>query len=173
MLWHYGIPITIDKDTPIFTDSLRKMPETMMSYSHQLPVTTEIAREEGLEFSGYPKFIAEIEFTKEDTWITCELKPENQHTLTLSGQHLVEKIFPRFRVDPITYRNGYILRSALVMSERKMSSSKREDDAKIGLGEHPITEELRGMKLGKMLGYRYFSHVQGVLTPVIESFSGK
>ena len=167
-----GIPVTIDEETPIFSGILRKMPETLLSYSHHLPVTTEIAREVGYEFAGYPKFIAEIEFTEEDDWINCELRTESQHILTLSGRHLMGKVYPRFRVHPITYRNGYILRSELVMSEREMGSSNRAEDVKIELGEHPIAEEIKGLKLGRMLGYRYCPYAQGILTPVIESFSG-
>lgn len=42
-----GVPVTIDKNTPLFTGSFRKTPKTLMVYSHHLPVTTEIAREVG------------------------------------------------------------------------------------------------------------------------------
>lgn len=167
-----GIPVTLDKETPLFTGSLRRMPETLMAYSHHLPVTTEIAREVGAEFAGYPKFVAGIEFVEEGHWITCELKADTQHVLTLHGRKLEVKRFPRFRVNPITYRRGYLLRSELVISERDMGHSKSGEDVKLELGEHQIAEELRDMKLGRVLGYRYCPQAQGILTPVFESFAG-
>jgi hypothetical protein len=143
-----------------------------MSYSLHLPVTTEIAREVGAEFAGYPKFIAEIDFTEESDWMVCELKEDNQLILRLSGRKLGVKRFPRLRANPITYRRGYILRSEFVINERDLGTSKHAEDAKLVLGDHPIAEELKTMNLGRVLGYYYCPQTQGILTPVIESFAG-
>ena len=166
-----GVPVTIDEETPIFTGSLRRMPKNPMAYIHKIPVTTEIAREVGAEFAGYPKFIADIEFTEKDNWLSCELREDNQQILKLSGRKLDLKQFPRYRVNPITYRRGYILRSEFVISERDMGDSKNGEDVKLELGEHQIAEELRELELGKVLGYQYCPHAQGILTPVFESFA--
>jgi hypothetical protein len=166
-----AIPVTIDEETPIFTGSLRRMPKAPMSYSHRLPVTTEIARVVGAEFAGYPKFIADIEFTKESNWMTCELKTDNQNVLTLSGRKLDTKRFPRYRANPITYRRGYILRSEFVISERDMGNSRSGEDVKMELGDHRIAKELKELKLGRVLGYGYCPQAQGILTPVFESFA--
>ena len=167
-----SVPITIDKPTPLFTGSLRKMPENPMGYSIHLPVTTEIALEVGAEFAGYPKFIADIEFTEKDSRITCELNSDNKNILTLSGRKLETKQFPRIRINPVTFRNGYILRSEFVINEREMGESKSKDDVKLELGDHRIADELRELDLGKVTGYRYCPQTQGILTPVIESFKG-
>jgi hypothetical protein len=166
-----GIPVTIDEQTPMFTGSLRGMPKAPMSYSHHLPVTTEIARVVGAEFAGYPKFIADIEFTEEDNWLICELKADNQNVLTVSGRKLETKRLPRYRVNPITFRRGYILRSEFVISERDMGNSKSGKDVVMELGEHRIAEELKDLKLGRVLGYGYCPQAQGILTPVFESFA--
>ena len=166
-----GIPVTLDKESPLFTGSVRKMPERPMVYSHHLPVTTEIARVVGAEFAGYPKFVADIEFVEEGNWLTCELKAENQRVLTLSGRKLGLKRFPRYQLSPITYRNGYVLRSEFVISEREMGSSSSGQDVKLELGEHEIAEELGELKLGRVLGFRYCPQAQGILTPVFESFA--
>lgn len=168
-----GMPVTIDKQTPLFTGTLRKMPEKLLSYSHQLPVTTEIAREVGAEFAGYPKFIADITFVEEDDWLKCSLAADNQTILTLSGKILPLKRLPRFRVNPITYRNGYILRSEFVVSERECGRSNRQEDVRLELGEGQIADELRKLDLGKIIGYRYCPHAQAILTPVIESLAGE
>jgi hypothetical protein len=165
-----GVPVTIDEETPLFTGTLRKMPKSPMSYSHHLPVTTEIAREVGAEFAGYPKFVAEIEFTEDDNWLTCQLNAEGQSILAFSGRKISLRKFPRIRVSPITYRRGYILRSEFVISERDMGNSTSKDDVRIDLGDHRIATELKELKPAQVLGYGYCPHAQGILTPVIESF---
>ena len=166
-----GAPITIDEKTPIFVGSLRRMPKVPLVYSQHLPVTTEIAREVGAEFAGYPKFIADIEFVEEGDWLTCKLEVDGQNVLTLSGRKLELKRVPRYRINPVTYRRGYILRSEFVVSERDMGSSKSGKDVKIELGGHRIAEEMRELKMGRVLEYGYCPHTQGILTPVFESFA--
>jgi hypothetical protein len=148
------------------------MPAKLLSYSHQLPVTTEIAREVGADFAGYPKFIADITFVADQDWLICSLAANNQTILTLSGKILPLKRIPRSRVNPITYRNGYILRSEFVLSERECGSSNRQEDVRLELGEGQIADELRELDLGKIIGYRYCPHAQAILTPVIESIVG-
>jgi hypothetical protein len=166
-----GIPVTIDKETPLFTGSLRKTPQVPMSYSHHLPVTTEIARVVGAEFAGYPKFLADIKFSEEDSWLICELIAENHLILTMRGRKLPTQQVPRFRVSPITHRRGHILRSELVISEREMGHTKDGQSVKIELGDHPIAEELKELDFGRVLGYGYCPQAQAILTPVFESFA--
>lgn len=167
-----AVPVTIDEETPVFTGSLRKVPQSPMTYIFHLPVTTEIAREVGAEFAGYPKFMAEIDFEDDGNWLRCELKENNQCIFTISGRKLAGKASPRLRANPITYRNEYLLRSLFILSERETGESKSGEDIKIVLGEHKIAQELRDMKLGKVVSYQYCPYAQCILTPVIESFAG-
>jgi len=166
-----GFPVTIDEETPIFTGSLRRMPANPMAYIHQIPVTTEIAREVGAELAGYPKFIAGIEFSEKEHWLACALRADDQLILKLSGRMLDLKALPRYRVNPLTQRQGYILRSEFVISEAEMGESKNGEDVRLELGEHPIAKVLKGLDLGKVLGYQYCPHAEGILTPVFESFA--
>ena len=104
--------------------------------------------------------------------MTCELVADGQKVLKLSGRKLDLEKVPRFRVNPLNYRRGYILRSEFVISEREMGTSKRGEDVKLELGEHQIAEELRALNLGKVLSYSYCPQAQGILTPVFESYAG-
>lgn len=167
-----GVPVTIDRETPIFTGILRRTPAMSMSYIHCLPVTTEIARVVGAEFAGYPKFVADIEFSESGAWLTCELGVDGRHILTMRGRKLPTVEVPRYRANPLTFRNGTILRSQLMLSEREMGMSRSGDDVTLELGDHEISEELRGLNLGRVLMCGYCPHAQGILTPVIESFAG-
>jgi hypothetical protein len=166
-----AIPVTIDRDTPLFTGSLRGMPEVPKVYTLRLPVTTEIAREVGVEFAGYPKFIASIEFAEEGDWLCCEMVADDEHVLTLRGRKLALQSAPRFRVNPMTHLRGYILRSELVISAREVGISRRGEDIGLDLGKHEMAEEIRALKLGRVLSYQYCPRAQGILTPAFESFA--
>lgn len=166
-----AIPVTLDQQTPLFTGMLRKMPAVPMPYILHLPVTTEIAREVGAEFAGYPKFIAEIAFVDDGNRLTCDLRADKQHVLSIGCQKPVLKRFPRYRVNPLTHRRGYLLRSELVIDEREMGRSRNGKEVKLALGRHPIAEALRGLKMGRVLGYGYCPRAQAILTPVFESFA--
>ena len=166
-----SIPFTLDKATPMFTGTLRKSPEEPYLYIHQLPVTTEIARDAGVEFAGYPKFLAIIEFEKKEDRVTCKLAEGNQHILTFAGRKLPIHYAPRSRVNFFSTRGGRILRSHTIASERQLARSKDASHAQIELGDHPIAQELKELGLGKMLVYQYAPQYQSILSPALESFA--
>jgi hypothetical protein len=166
-----SVPVTLDTESPLFTGSLRRTPEPILLYSHHLPVSTEIARVVGAEFAGYPKFVAQIEFEEDDRWVSCSLKAEEKEVLLVRGRKLDLAWTARRRVHPLTYRRGFILRSEFVINERQTGASRNEPDLQLQLGDHPIADELREMRLGRMLGVQFCPHAQGILTPVIESFA--
>jgi hypothetical protein len=65
------------------------------------------------------------------------------------------------------------MRCEFIVSEREMGFSKNGLDAELQLGDHPIADELRSLKLGKIMAYMYCPQMQGILTPVIESFAAE
>lgn len=167
----FGIPVTLDRDTPMFTGILRGMPDVPQVYIHQMPVTTEIALELGVELLGFPKFIADISFFEEEGWISCKMESEAQHILTIRGRKLPLKQFPRSRMNPIGYRKGYLLRCEWIDSQREIGISKRAEDVKLELGEHRVGKELRELNLGKVLEYRFCPKARGILAQVFESYA--
>ena len=166
-----GVPVTIDEETPVLTGVLWRMPKVPKLYVLHLPVTTEIAREVGAEFAGYPKFIADISFRDEGNWLVCELEADGQALLNLRGRKLAVEACPRLRIHPLTFRREYLLRSEFVISERLMGMSKRGADVQLELGDHQIADELRTLNPGKVVSYSYCPHAQGILTPVFESYA--
>lgn len=166
-----NIPFTLDKPTPLFTGILRKGPKEPWSYIHHLPVTTQIAMDAGVEFAGYPKFLAAIEFESESGWTACRLAEGERHILTLAGRKLKLQEAPRSRSHAFTVRNGRLLRSEIISSRRGVGASRSSADVRLELGDHPIAQELRALELGRMLGYQYVPQYQTILTPVIESLA--
>ena len=58
------------------------------AYVWQLTVTTERARKGGVEMYGYPKFLADISFPRENDAFTCTLSEGGKNIFVLKGQKL-------------------------------------------------------------------------------------
>jgi hypothetical protein len=167
-----GFPVTINKAAPVFSGLLRKLPGIPKVYVHRLPVTTEIARDAGVEFANYPKFLAGIVFESKDGSLACHLA-ENQHRiLTLTVNELSVKPVARSYLHSVTFRDGRILRLELILGERHQGVSRKSAHARLELGDHPIAQELRDLGLGRMLFCQYTPQYQAILSPVLESFAG-
>ena len=166
-----SIPISINEAMPLFIGSLRKAPKTPMLYLHSVPVNSEVARFLGIEIAGYSKFLADINYIEEPEWLSCEVKVDNQLILRLRGRKLKTKKIPRSYVNPISYRNGLLLRSELVISQRGMGISQANESVDLVLGQHPLAEELKQLNLGRILQYQYCPSAQAILITPFESFS--
>jgi hypothetical protein len=70
----------------------------------------------------------------------------------------------------ITAREGYLLRWGWVESEQHERVSHDGSDALLELGPHPVADALREMQLGRVLSCEYRPQLQGVISPVTESF---
>jgi hypothetical protein len=166
-----SIPVSLDRPSPVFTGLLRPVPAEPDTYILHLPVTTEIACTLGIESGAYPKFLADIEFKEEGDWVSCRLSEAGQHILTLTVRKGQPQPVPRSRMHPINARAGRLLRPTLIYAEREVSTSRNTGDAKLELGDHRISQELRDLHLGRMVGCQYTPSMQTILTPVLESFA--
>ncbi len=165
-----GVPFVMHRVSPLFTGVLRKTPAVPMMYIHHLPVTTEIARAAGVEFAGFPKFLADVSFKCKSEWLSCSVSEGGKHILTLTGRKLKLRQLPRQRLYPITFQKDRLLRLELILSECEGGISKVQTDIKLELGDHQIAQELRNLKLGRILQYEYCPQRQAILTPVCESY---
>lgn len=166
-----GIPFVLDEPSPLFTGVLRRAPAVPQLYIRHLPVTTEMARDAGVEFAGFPKFIAEIEFERGDERVACHVREDGRHILSLSIRKGVPRSTPRWRMHPIAVREGRILRCEFIVSERRSVEGRDVAGARVELGDHPITRELREWKLGRMLAYQHAPRHQAILSPILESLA--
>jgi hypothetical protein len=167
-----NIPVTLDQPTPIFTGIVRRTPAIAKGFVAHLPVTTEIARKMGVELAGYPKILADIQFKEQGDWLTCTWKSDGRLVLSVKGKKLSGKKVPRSLFHAMTHRDGYLLRSELVMSACPAGISTRASNVSITLGDHPLGDELRALKWGRVLGYTYCPSRQAILMPVSESMQG-
>lgn len=166
-----SIPVTLDQVSPLSTGISQQVPDVPKIYIHHLPVTSETARDAGIELAGYPKFLASITFEKGGDWISCHLSEGNKYILTLAGRELELHPVARSRIHALTVRGGRILRCELILNEREEAISENSTDVRLELGDHPISQELRDLRLGKATSYQYSPQLQAILTSVVESFA--
>ena len=166
-----SVPFTLDRSVSWFAALGGRGVGEPHTFILHLPVTTVIARAAGVEFAGYPKFLAEIAFEKTSDWLTCRLSDEGRYILNLSGRRVDLRPAPRARTHVFTERNGRLLRSEAITSERDTGTSRRRRDARRELGDHPIAEELRALRLGRAIAVGIAPSHQVILTPVLEGLA--
>jgi hypothetical protein len=133
-------------------------------YVHHLPVTTEEARDGGIEIWGFPKFLAEITFEETEDSLRCRLRAEGKEIITLEGEKLATKPsttdWPTYTVkdDELLWTRSHV--------QGEMGIWARRGGVTYALGDHPIADELRSLDLGdKAVQYIYAPRLQSLLYP--------
>ncbi len=136
------------------------------SYVWQLPVTTEIARWGGVELYGYPKFVADIEFTRTPQKILCELGVDGTRILSLEGDCLQGlKAAAPLRYKTYSMKNGLPLCANIDLNPLQFAQTTRRNAARLQLHPgHAIADTLLALDLSSHpLIYQYCPHSELVL----------
>ncbi len=165
------VPVTIDKPTPMFTGVFRNAPSEPYVYVKHLPVTTEDAKNAGVEFANYPKTIGDIQYTYEEEWVHCSWKDDGVKVMDISIKKGQPGPVDRTRMHAINADAGRLVRVESIVSERQESVGTNPDAVKLSLGEHPVADDIRKMQLGKCMMHTYSPQSQLILSPVMESWS--
>lgn len=165
-----AFPFTMDHSAPILTGLLKHIAAGPMAYVYKLPVTTEIARQFGVDFYNFPKFIANIDFSRDGGWLHCDLSEGGHNIFTLSSKMLPVKSSGRWRFDCFSVREDRILRSEVTVNVRQQAISRNSRNVNLKLGDHDLAEELRNLKLGRMVHLQYLPSCQTILSSVVESY---
>ena len=136
-------------------------------YVHHLPVTTEEARVFGIEIWGYPKFLAEIGFEETDRVRRCRLRADGETILTLEVAKSATRARP-LDLYSYTVKDGQLLHTR-VQAEGQVSVVRLRGGACCDLGEHPVAEELRALRMSRTAVERlYAPQVQSMLHAAAE-----
>lgn len=135
------------------------------AYVWHLPVTTEIARYGGVELYGYPKFIADIAFTRGAGHIECTLAAGDKLILKVRGRQLQTSAGKRVRFKTYPVKDGITLCGNVYTRHHDYAESRGGADASLTIGtDHPISAELRSIDLSdKPLLYQYSPVNEAVL----------
>lgn len=136
-------------------------------YVHHLPVTTEEARIFGIEIWGYPKFLAEIDFEETDRVRRCRLQADGKSILTLEVAKTATRARP-LDLYSYTVKDGQLLHTR-VQAEGQVGITRFRGGARCDLGDHPVAEELRALRMGGTAVERlYAPQVQSMLHAAAE-----
>jgi len=167
-----AFPITFQKrQIPALTLWSQMRRASFTAYVWKLPVTTEIARKGGVEFYGYPKFLADIAFDRgEEEWVSCQLAEKGEEILTLRGRVLPAAGERTTRI--VTYSiidDGIPLTASVVIHALEFAESRDKRTATLKVeGSHPVSETLRQLELSSSpLVYKFSPLTEAIL------FSGK
>ncbi|BDG01227.1 acetoacetate decarboxylase family protein [Anaeromyxobacter oryzae] len=117
-------------------------------YVLHLPVTTEPARAGGVEVYGYPKFIADVTFTRSQDRFTCSVSDAGRRILTLDGEYLKLYGTGRSHVKLYSMKDGRLLCAPVEMNSRQHAQTLRRHAARLDLGsEHGMARDLAALEL--------------------------
>lgn len=132
---------------PVISAMLKKC---FSVYIIHLPVTSERARNGGVELGGYPKFIADIEFNKNKAITECKVSVKKNHILTIRGKNIRTSGSGKIKYVIYTYLKGCLVNNIMHVNPHQFAQSIKGDSAFIEIGKnHPICDFLSGIKLGK------------------------
>ncbi len=126
-------------------------------YIHHLPVTTEEALRWGIDFAGFPKFLAGIDFEDTDSWVSCSLKEKDEFIMRLKGRKIATPMsrLMKFLIRLYQYRQPQY--TEFKMNALKLGISLNPADVELEIGRtHPIARELADTLLMKR-ALMYFS----------------
>ncbi len=130
-----------------------------------LPVTTEIALRAGIDFYGFPKFMARIEFSEAAGTRVCRLAEGQVHILTFSGAQLPTT--PQGKLDTFCHlwMDGQLQTAQFSLNHLAAGATSRPRSVGLDLGiRHPIALELERALLSKVaLRYTYVPRMEGIL----------
>jgi hypothetical protein len=118
-------------------------------YVHHLPVTTEIAKEGGVYFFNYPKFLAEIEFVERDDCFEITLKEDGDLILQMLARKLPLDRSESFEFHTFSLDEKKIMHSLVEVYAPKFGKKTLGRCGELELGTHRISQELKGLKLSK------------------------
>ena len=93
------------------------------------------------EWHRWPEFLASIDFTESDEWLTCDLREGDDLICTMRGRKIPAKPFGRVKV--FIYTPGHPQAQIADINSRQSVTVHRSSDAELTLGAHPIAGELK------------------------------
>jgi acetoacetate decarboxylase len=140
------------------------------TYVHHLPVTSKIGYDLGVKFWGFPKFMASIKFEHSQNSSRCTVRADDKDIATLAVRK-GEKLKPyRWDIIMFTVKDNMLLKS-ITNTQGKFWNSRKADGAKLSLGDHPVSEELRSLELDmKPIKTLFYDEIQMILNIPRERF---
>jgi hypothetical protein len=137
----------------------------------QLPLTSEVGLHAGIDIWGFPKFIADIDFSEDADSVSCTLAEEGEHILTLEVKKNPARIKTYFDYTLFSVKDRELLRTHMDGISGSMGRSFKPGSASLALGEHTISRRIREVAPGKSMMTMYIPRGQMILPEAEESLA--
>lgn len=135
----------------------------------QLPLTSEEGLHAGIDVWGFPKFIADIDFSEDEGSVSCSLSEEGEHILTLQVKKNAAKMKTYFDYNTFSVKDRSLLRTHVSGISSSLGRSFRPGAAALSLGDHPLSRQIREVAPGKSIQTLYVPSGQLILPEAEES----
>lgn len=134
-------------------------------YFLHLPVTTEVAMRGGIDYYGFPKFLASIDFDDSREWVECGVKEGEEPICTLRGRKIEATRSGTMKFFCHLYQHRQPQTAEGKMNIQRYAMSFKPADAELSLGSsHPIAAELSRLLIStRPLMYMYIPDFQLIL----------
>jgi hypothetical protein len=129
----------------------------------QLPLTSEVGLHAGIDIWGFPKFIADIDFSEGDNTVSCTLAEEGKHILTLEVKKNAARMKTYFDYTIFSVKDRELLRTHVNGISGSLGRSFKPGGAHLTLGEHPIARRIREVAPGRSMMTMYVPKGQLIL----------
>jgi hypothetical protein len=131
-------------------------------YAYHLPVTTKEARDGGVIYYGYPKFVAQISFDHDGESHRCRVQAAGKDIITLEVKQSAT-VPQSWTFYTYTVKDNQLLRT-LIQVQGQSGTTTVKGGASYNLGDHPIAEELQALEMdGASTGHQYAPQLQSIL----------
>jgi hypothetical protein len=153
------------KGLPMISLFYQLIRNTFKAFIFHLPVTSETARKGAVELSGYPKFLADIEFRDSDSLLACRMSVNGQDVLTLSGKKPKTGQGPLTRTLVFNEKDGKMIYSNFYVKQDQFAQTMGGSNVRLEIGRgHEVCDTLKAFSLSASpLVYQYSSQFQAIL----------
>ena len=139
-------------------------------YTHDMVLDDQDAIDLGVEIAGYPKHLGEIELDFDSSTIACIWREDGHDVLRLTAPRPTPApVDKRDRMDLITVKDGYVLRSESVGYVGR-AGSVDATTIDVEYGTHERAERIRNLTKGRCMGGRLVLDRQIALSPPLEAW---
>jgi hypothetical protein len=135
------------------------------AYIHHLPVTTDVALEGGIQMYNYPKFMASIDFSDTEEWVTCELAVGDELICRTKGRKIPAPRSDTMKYICHLYQYQQPQFAEMKMNARQYGMALGQGNAELEVGtSHPVARELSSLLISERpLVYIYVPSMQAIL----------
>jgi len=134
-------------------------------YFLHLPVTTEVALRGGVDYYGFPKFLASIDFSDTEEWVDCALKEGDELICGFRGRKIQTPRSGIIKFFCHLYQDRQPQTAEGKMNAQRYALSFNPSHAGLSLGSsHPIARELSQLLISTQpIMYFYIPEFQLIL----------